>query len=99
VTYSKKGEFVMRYHETISKEYLNELCESYLTQSAWANAAQDEKEKELRRVADARPYAVAIGRAEFEWRKPEIEAELSIRFTMVSLMKFAPGSVQYTEGF
>jgi hypothetical protein len=89
----------MDYHETVSKDYVNNLCKSYLTQSAWANAAQDEKEKELRRIADARPYAVAIGRAESEWTKPEIEVELSIRVTMGSLMKFSPGSVRYTEGF
>ncbi len=89
----------MSYHETISNGYVNELCESYLTQSAWANAAQDEKEKELRRVADARPYAVAIERVSSEWTRPEIELELSIRVTMGSLMKFAPDAVHYTEGF
>jgi hypothetical protein len=89
----------MSYHKSVSEEFTNELCESYLTQSAWANAAQDEKEKELRRVADARPYAVAIERVESECTRPEIELELSIRVTMGTLMKFAPGAVQYTEGF
>jgi len=89
----------MSSHKSVSKEFTNELCESFLTQSAWANAAQDEKEKELRRVADARPYAVAIERAESEFTRPEIELELSIRVTMGTLMKYAPGTVQYTEGF
>jgi hypothetical protein len=89
----------MSHHESVSDEYTNELCESYLTQSAWANAAPDEKEKELRRVADVRPYAVAIERVSSERTRPEIELELSIRVRMGTLMKFAPDAVQYTEGF
>jgi hypothetical protein len=84
---------------SVSDEFANELCESYLTQSSWANAAPDEKRKELRRVADARPYAVAIERVESEWTRLEIELELCIRVTMGTLMKFAPDAVQYTEGF
>jgi hypothetical protein len=84
---------------SVSDEFANELCESYLTQSSWANATQDEKEKELRRVADARPYAVAIERVLSEWTRAEIELELSIRVAMGTLMKFAPDAVRYTEGF
>jgi hypothetical protein len=89
----------MIYHESVSAEYVSDLCENYLEQSAWANAAKDEKERELRRIAGARPYSVAIERAHYVWTKPEVEGELSVRLTMGQMMKYSPDCVRYTEGY
>jgi hypothetical protein len=77
----------IRYHETVSREYVNDLCDAYLALSA------------LRREADLRAFGVAIGRAEAHWAKSEIDLELSIRLTMGALMRFAPDAVQFIEGY
>lgn len=77
----------MAYHETVSPEFVADLCDSYYTQAIAG------------RQNDARSYAIAVERAEHEWTKPEVELELSIRVTMEHLRRIAPDSVQFTEGY
>jgi hypothetical protein len=77
----------MPLHETVSDEFVSGLCSDYYTQ---ALAGKNH---------DARSYAIAVERAEHEWTKPEVETELNIRLTMGHLMRIAPGSVHFTEGY
>jgi hypothetical protein len=77
----------MPLHETVSAEYVSGLCNDYYTQALAGNKH------------DARSYAIAVGRTEHEWTRPEVETELNIRLTMGYIMRVAPGAVQFTEGY